>query len=557
MAMTHGLSETGPRAPARDGQSAAASLPRPPAPRVLVLQYDPESAGRIAGILNEAGYDVAVSDSFRELSEQLDEVASPTLTVLTGGLSEPPAREFLWSLRRREARGPVLALVERLDRERAEALVRQGVDEVLEKPVDPAELLLVARHLLERSDLERRTRILGKSPAIQEMLSKVAQYAPVSSTVLVEGESGTGKELVARAIHALSPRAAHPFVAVNCAAITETLLESELFGHERGAFTGAVGQRKGRFELADRGTLFLDEVGEMPAATQVKLLRVLEEREFVRVGGSETVRVDVRVIAATNKVLRESVEKGEFRRDLYYRLNVLHIDVPPLRERREDIPLLVRRFVQDLASEQGRDAPEVSEEAMAILQNYDWPGNVRELRNQVERMLVHTYGARIRPKDIPAHIYDHANPARLLPVAPAREGSGDDRGAEREFLYRYLFELRRDLSEIKGLLEESPYRGTLLREIPAHAVEEAGEVQELDRSLPAPGPSSSGAQAGSPASGGAQELGFRVGMSLDDLERRAIELTLAEVRGNRRKAAGVLGIGERTLYRKLKEYGLA
>ncbi len=555
--MTHGLSETGPRAPARDGKGAAASLPRPPTPRALVLQYDPESAGRIAGILNEAGYDVAVSDSFRELSEQLDEAASPTLTVLTGGLSEPPAREFLWSLRRREPRGPVLALVERLDRERAEALVRQGVDDVLEKPVDPAELLLVARHLLERSDLERRTRILGKSPAIQEMLSKVAQYAPVSSTLLVEGESGTGKELVARAIHALSPRAAHPFVAVNCAAITETLLESELFGHERGAFTGAVGQRKGRFELADRGTLLLDEVGEMPAATQVKLLRVLEEREFVRVGGSETVRVDVRVIAATNKVLREAVEKGEFRRDLYYRLNVLHIDVPPLRERREDIPLLVHRFVQELASEQGREAPEMSEEAMAILQNYDWPGNVRELRNQVERMLVHTYGARIRPKDIPAHIYDRANPARLLPVAPAREGPGDDRGAEREFLYRYLFELRRDLSEIKSLLEESAYRGPLLREIPVHAVEATAEVEEPDRALPAPGPSRSGTEPGSPASGGAQELGFRVGMSLDDLERRAIELTLAEVRGNRRKAAGILGIGERTLYRKLKEYGLA
>jgi DNA-binding NtrC family response regulator len=555
--MTHGVTETGSRAPARDGQSVAASLPRPPTPRALVLQYDPESAGRIAGILNEAGYDVAVSDSFRELSEQLDGAASPTLTVLTGGLSEPPAREFLWSLRRREPRGPVLALVERLDRERAEALVRQGVDDVLEKPVDPAELLLVARHLFERSDLERRTRILGKSPAIQEMLSKVAQYAPVSSTVLVEGESGTGKELVARAIHSLSPRGAHPFVAVNCAAITETLLESELFGHERGAFTGAVGQRKGRFELADRGSLFLDEVGEMPAATQVKLLRVLEEREFVRVGGSETVRVDVRVIAATNKVLREAVEKGEFRRDLYYRLNVLHIDVPPLRERREDIPLLVRSFMQELASEHGREAPEVSEEAMAILQNYDWPGNVRELRNQVERMLVHTYGARIRPKDIPAHIYDRANPARLLPVAPAREGPTDDRGTEREFLYRYLFELRRDLSEIKSLLEESAYRGPRLREIPVHALEETAEVEERDRTPPAAGPSRAGAESASPASGGAQELGFRVGMSLDDLERRAIELTLAEVRGNRRKAAGILGIGERTLYRKLKEYGLA
>ncbi len=553
--MTHGLPETESR-PQLRAASAGAPLPAPRVTTVLVLRYDPESAGQVAGLLNEAGYTVAVSGSFRELSEQLDSAAAPPLIVLTGGLSEPPAREFLWGLRTRDPRGPVLALVERLDRERAETLRRQGVDDVLEKPFDPAELLLVVRHLLERNELERRTRILGRSPAVQEMLTKVAQYAPVSSTVLIEGESGTGKELVARAIHALSPRAPHPFVAVNCAAITETLLESELFGHERGAFTGAVAQRKGRFELADHGSLLLDEVGEMPAATQVKLLRVLEEREFVRVGGSEVVHVDVRVIAATNKVLREAVEKGEFRRDLYYRLNVLHVDVPPLRERREDIPLLVQRFVQEFAREQGREPVDVSEEAMAILQNYEWPGNVRELRNQVERMLVQTYGARIRPKDIPAHIYERANPARLLPVAPSREALGD----EREFLYRYLFELRRDLAEIKSLLEGSAHRGALLREIPLPAADEPLEVGAPTRPA-AEGPAFPvepariEPEASSPD--GAPGLGFRVGMSLDELEKRAIELTLAEVKGNRRQAASILGIGERTLYRKLKEYGLA
>jgi DNA-binding NtrC family response regulator len=564
--MTQGLPEAASRSSAR--ATPADSLPVRRAPAVLVLRYDPESASQVAGLLRESGYEVAVSGSFRELSEQLDSAPTAPLIVLAGGLSEPPAREFLWGLRTRDVRGPVLALVERLDRERADQLRRLGVDDALDKPFDPTELLLVVRQLLERDELQRRTRILGRSPAIQEMLTKVAQYAPVSSTVLIEGESGTGKELVARAIHALSPRAGHPFVAVNCAAITETLLESELFGHERGAFTGAVAQRKGRFEQADHGTLFLDEVGEMAAATQVKLLRVLEERELVRVGGSEVVHVDVRVIAATNKVLREAVERGEFRRDLYYRLNVLHVDVPPLRERREDIPLLVHRFVQDFAREQGREPVEVSEEAMAILQNYDWPGNVRELRNQVERMLVQTYGARVRPKDVPTHIYERANPARLLPVAPARDAPGD----EGEFLYRYLFELRRDLAEIRSLLQDSAQRGTLLREIPLNAGDEAHDAVPPARveepSAGAAAPAESAAAIRQPSRdpveqtralppGEISSLGFRVGMSLDELEKRAIELTLAQVKGNRRQAAGILGIGERTLYRKLKEYGLA
>ncbi len=229
--------------------------------------------------------------------------------------------------------------------------------------------------------MERRTSSGARKRS--SWFERVSQYAPVHSTVLIEGESGTGKELIARAIHDLSARASKPFIAVNCAALTESLLESELFGHEKGAFTGATSLRKGHFEIADRGTLLLDEVGEMPLSTQVKLLRVLEEREFMRVGGSTPIRVDVRVLASTNRDLESAVEAGEFRRDLYYRLNVLNVRMPPLRERRDDIPLLIHHFVQEFCTQNDRQFVGITDEAMSVLKNYDWPGNVRELRNLV------------------------------------------------------------------------------------------------------------------------------------------------------------------------------
>ena len=217
------------------------------------------------------------------------------------------------------------------------------------------------------------------------MLLKIEQIAPVSSTVIIEGESGTGKELVAQAIHKLSPRRGKPFIAVNAGALPESLIESELFGHEKGAFTGATERRIGRFELADTGTLFLDEIGEIPPSTQVKLLRVLEERKLTRVGGTAQIAIDVRVVAATNRPLRDSVEEGRFRADLYYRLNVLSMYLPPLRERPEDIPLLVRRFIKEFSSQHDRPFHGISAEAMEIMMTYPWPGNVRELRNCLER----------------------------------------------------------------------------------------------------------------------------------------------------------------------------
>ena len=253
-----------------------------------------------------------------------------------------------------------------------------------------------------RARLDRRVEITGDSQVIRALRDQIALAAPTMGRVLIHGENGSGKELVARAIHALSARAEQALVEVNCAAIPEELIESELFGHEKGAFTGALARRRGRFELADGGTLFLDEVGDMSLKTQAKVLRALEEQSFERIGGKETVKVDVRVIAASNRDLAALIAEGRFREDLYYRLNVIPIEVPPLRARREDIPLLVEHFLALFCAENGKRPKRVSAEALAYFVGYDWPGNVRELRNMVERLVIMTPGDVIAPDDLPA-----------------------------------------------------------------------------------------------------------------------------------------------------------
>jgi DNA-binding NtrC family response regulator len=280
--------------------------------------------------------------------------------------------------------------------------MKLGAFDYIQKPFDGQEIeILIERALRERTlvrdneimrrtieDFDRNRELVGESPAVRPILEKVQRVAQSSATVLITGESGTGKELIARAIHAASPRAAQPMLCVNCAALSPTLLESELFGHEKGAFTGADRMRKGRFELADGGTLLLDEVSEIAPPLQAKLLRVLQEHEFERVGSSVTRRVDVRVIATTNRDLRDWAAKARFREDLYYRLSVLPIEVPPLRERREDIPLLMDCFIERGAAREGRERPKFSPEALKVLQDYSWPGNVRELENLCERVCV-------------------------------------------------------------------------------------------------------------------------------------------------------------------------
>ena len=311
--------------------------------------------------------------------------------------------------------------------------------------------------------------MVGESAAVKRVYQLIARVAPADTTVLVRGESGTGKELAARALHQNSPRRERPFVAINCAALTETLLESELFGHERGAFTGALAQKKGRLEVADGGTLFLDEVGEMPATLQAKLLRVLQEREFERVGGTRTIRVDVRVVAATNRDLEEAVRVGAFRQDLYYRLNVVSFEMPPLRERREDIPLLASYFVSTYAAKFKRRVTGLSPEARACLTAYDWPGNVRELENAVERAVVLGSTDRVLPEDLPETVLDAAPVAAAHGVdadPPATRYHDALREAKRQLILRALEQSSGSFTEAAHLLGVHPnYLHRLIRNL--------------------------------------------------------------------------------------------
>ena len=508
--------------------------------RILITTDDLEHAVRSNAALEAAGFHTTMASTLDEARQALRRDPPPDCVVVTGGLHESSAAQLLTLARDRSV--STLGLVEETEPDAKGLARRLGLTGYLEKPADPAEVAATVRRLIERRKLQQRTGIIGESPAIQEVLVKIEQMAPVSSTVLIEGESGTGKELVARAIHDLSPRRAKPFIAVNCAAIPDTLLESELFGHEKGAFTGAAERRLGRFELADGGTILLDEVGEMAPATQVKTLRVLEDRTFFRVGGTQAIKVDVRVIAATNKALKEEVALGRFRDDLFYRLNVLYIYLPPLRERRTDIPLLVRRFIAEFAKQHDRSFKGITPEALQILVDAEWPGNIRQLRNLIESMVVLAPEGEIRASDIPKDIREHGSvlPMRLL--GPGRDvggtgGAGGVGGQELEFIFRSLVELKLQVEELRRRLEERPGRVQVIEVGPGSGVSPGTPVESV--ALPE------------------SEVVYRAGMTMADVERAAIEAALRETQGNRRKAAEILGIGERTLYRKLKAYQLA
>jgi two-component system response regulator HydG len=447
---------------------------------VLVIDDDAAHAESLGEALSSFGYEPRVVHSGREgLAALAQEDVDIVLTDLRMGDVDGMA---VLEAARRKGDVEVVMITGHGSVESAVDAMRAGAAHYITKPVNIIELREVLARIVERQRLRRRNteleaqlderygfdRIIGRSEPMQAVFRVLRQVAPTDVTVLITGESGTGKELVARALHQNSRRRNAPFVALNCAALPESLLESELFGHEKGSFTGAMARKVGHIEHAQGGTLFLDEIGDMPLTTQVKILRVLEQREIVRVGSSTPVPVDIRVITATNQNLVELVGNRRFREDLYFRLKVVSIDLPPLRERASDIPLLVEAFVRELAARHGKSVTGVSPDVMRVLQAQSWPGNVRELRNVVENMVVTGSHEVLQVSDLP----------------PALQAGGASRAA-----------------------------------------------------------------AAAPAS--------LAGRTAADVEREHIEATLQLVEGNRAKAARMMGIGERTLYRKIKEYGLS
>jgi two-component system response regulator PilR (NtrC family) len=382
--------------------------------RILVVDDEPSMQEMLGIMLQREGYEVTVVGSRAEAARAL--ARGPADMVITDiKLPDGDGLEILRHVRSAAPETSVIVMTAYGSAQTAVAALKMGAHDYLIKPFDIDELKIVVRSALEKQRLEAENlllkaefrsqhaldRIIGVSPAMAGVFSLVRTVAPTASTVLLSGESGTGKELVAKAIHALSPRKDGPFISVNCGALTETLLESELFGHMKGAFTDAYQSRRGLFEAANRGTLMLDEIGETSPSMQVKLLRALQERKVRRVGGTDEVNVDVRVIAATNQPLEELVQVGRFREDLFYRINVIPIRIPPLRERREDVPLLAEHFLKRVSQEMGKQVQRISADAMTRLTHHSWPGNVRELENVIERAAIVATGRVITTADLP------------------------------------------------------------------------------------------------------------------------------------------------------------
>jgi DNA-binding NtrC family response regulator len=538
--------------------------------RVLIDDREIDSAVAVRQAAEADGHTTRIISSIDDLDRSLAGEGTVAF-VSTGDPADSTTVNMLRIVSTRVPRPPVI-MVAKVEEGEDPREVVSGIDtwllpdELIVAPPDSQEVQVALTQQIERYDLQVETGIIGRTDGILEVIERIHMLAPVNSTVLITGESGTGKELAARAIHRFSPRRGKPFIAVNCASIPETLLESELFGHEKGAFTGATSRRRGMFELADQGTLLLDEIGEMPLPLQTRLLRVLETQKFMRVGGDSEISVNVRVIAATNQDLRQAVEVGSFRRDLYFRLNVLHLDLPPLRDRPSDIPLLVRRFIEEFSRQHDREFKGLSGEAMEILLDYSWPGNVRELRNLIESMVVLAPGAVIRADDIPPDIR-YSSGRTLLPGAtvaslPRYEIPEDQSEAtslqlpQIEFLFRTLVDMKIDLEDLRSEFERFRirYRGAGADHTPAPGSEvQTIEVRGRDLAQPG-GEDMTWGESGSVPDRTKIDVGPE--MTMADIEREAIAMALRESDGNRRKAAERLGIGERTLYRKLKEFGI-
>ena len=450
-------------------------------PIILIVDDDrPQRDGLQRALADR--YDVLVADEAQKAGAILE--AQPVDVLLTdlrmpgddglkllrraGSLSNPPVSIMM------TAYGSI---------ENAVEAMKAGAYHYITKPVNLDELELVIGRALKSRQIEAENanlheqldrkfgleNLIGQSPAMLQMFDIIRQVAPTRASVLITGETGTGKELVAHAVHNLSPRKGGPFVAVHAAALPTTLLESELFGHEKGAFTGAVERRAGRFEMADGGTIFLDEVGELEPAMQVKLLRVLEERKFERVGGNKTIEVDVRLVAATNRDLKKMVGEGKFRDDLFYRLSVVTVNLPPLRERRDDVPLLVAAFNRQYSEENNVPIREITQEAVNLLMAYDWPGNVRELRNTVEQMVVLAHGDRLAVRDIPAAIRSGADLTKISVVRPGMTMTVEE--AERQLIVQALKETGGNRTKAADKIGMS--RRTLHRKLKCYRLEDA------------------------------------------------------------------------------------
>jgi DNA-binding NtrC family response regulator len=412
--------------------------------RVLIVEDDPATRIGLAELVSAWGFQTDVAANGEEAMEKVT-TFRPAIIVSDLVMPRMGGLELLRTLRDQLTDLTLILLTAQGTVDSAVEAIKDGAYDYLSKPVDPSRLRILLQKAVERQETLREVknlrrqlrdqgsfgRIIGNSPSIRSVYRVIEQAAPTSASVLIWGESGTGKELVAQTIHELSPRASFPFVAINCAAIPETLLESEIFGHEKGAFTGAHDRRTGVFELAHRGTLFLDEIAEMQPATQVKLLRVLQERSFRRLGGRQEQSVDVRVIAATNQNPTEAVRSGRLREDLYYRLNVFAIEIPPLRERRDDIPLLIQRFLNEFNATNEKSIRGVDQEAMQILEQYPWPGNIRELRNVIERATILTETEFIGPRNLPPLIVTRGE--ETLPTMTLTAGTTVDE-AERKLI---------------------------------------------------------------------------------------------------------------------------
>ncbi|MGB5296924.1 MAG: sigma-54 dependent transcriptional regulator [Thermoanaerobaculia bacterium] len=416
--------------------------------RILVVDDEQSMLEFLRLLLEEIGYQVTTASSVEEGRTQIRE-SGFDLVLCDIIMPDGNGLDLLREIKQQDSRISVIMMTAYTSTKTAIEAMRRGAYDYVSKPFDVEELKVVMQKALEKTELVdenfylrreleekyRFSNIIGRSRPMQEIFKLIERVARTNSTVLLEGESGTGKELIARAIHYESPRSSNRFLSVNCGALPENLLESELFGHERGSFTGAVREKKGLFREAHGGTLLLDEISEMTPAMQVKVLRALQEKKIRMVGGSNEEPVDVRIIAATNQDLRQLTEQGEFREDLYYRINVIPIQLPPLRRRREDIPLLVDFFIKKCSTGLGIEPRKISVEAMRILEGYHWPGNVRELENMIERALALAEGNTLSAEDLPAQILEPAPPIGDAPNLPA-EGMN---------LEQYLDEIRKQL----------------------------------------------------------------------------------------------------------------